>query len=140
MQNEKKIIFIKVAEAFSFFWKKTLVWNFSGDPVVKTPCSHCRGHSLIPGQGTKIPHAATKAWHRCKHAQSCPTPCNPTDCGPPGSSVHGIVQATILEWVATLPSRGSSQPRDRTQVSCSGQRIILYHLRHLGNPRPGAAK
>ena len=43
-------------------------------------------------------------------AQSCPTLCDPVDCSPPGSSVHGILQARILEWVAILFSRGSSQP------------------------------
>ena len=51
-------------------------------------------------------------------SQSFPTLCNPMDCSPPGSYVHGILQATILEWVAILFSRGSSQPGDRTQVSC----------------------
>ena len=50
-------------------------------------------------------------------AQSCPTLCDPTDCSLPGSSVHGIFQARILEWVVISFSRGSSQPRDRTQVS-----------------------
>ena len=50
-------------------------------------------------------------------APSCPTLCNPMDCSPPGSLVHGIFQAWILEWVAISFSRGSSQPRDRTQVS-----------------------
>ena len=50
----------------------------------------------------------------CMHAQSCLTFCNPVDCSPPGSSVHGILQARILEWVAISFSRGSSQPRDRT--------------------------
>ena len=50
-------------------------------------------------------------------AQSCPTLCNPMDCSPPGSSIHGILQARILEWVAISSSRGSSRPRDRTQVS-----------------------
>ena len=50
-------------------------------------------------------------------AQLFPTLCDPTDCSPPGSSVHGILQARILEWVAMPSSRGSSQPRDRTQVS-----------------------
>ena len=50
-------------------------------------------------------------------AQSCPTLCNPMDCSPPGSSVHGILLARILEWVATPFSRGSSQPRDQAQVS-----------------------
>ena len=50
-------------------------------------------------------------------AQSCPTVCDPKDCSLPGSSVHGIFQARILEWVAIFFSRGSSQRRDRTQVS-----------------------
>ena len=50
-------------------------------------------------------------------AQSCPTLCDPGDCSPPGSSVHGILQARILEWVAISFSRGSSGPRDRTPVS-----------------------
>ena len=50
-------------------------------------------------------------------AQSCPTLRDPVDCTPPGSSIHGILQARILEWVAMSSSRGSSQPRDRTQVS-----------------------
>ena len=51
-------------------------------------------------------------------AKSCPTLCNPVDCSPPGSSVHGFPQARILEWVAIPFSRGSSQRRGRTQVSC----------------------
>ena len=49
--------------------------------------------------------------------QSCPTLCDPVDCTLPGSSVHGILQARILEWVAISFSRGSSRPRDRTQIS-----------------------
>ena len=51
-------------------------------------------------------------------AQSCPTLCDPVDCSPPGSSVPGILQARILEWVAIPFSRGSSQSRDWTQISC----------------------
>ena len=47
--------------------------------------------------------------------QSCPTLCNPMDRGLPGSSVHGILQARILEWVAISFSRGSSQLRDQTR-------------------------
>jgi len=46
---------------------------------------------------------------------------DPTDCSPPGSSVHGILQERILEWVAIPFSRGSSQPRDGTQVSCAAE-------------------
>ena len=49
-------------------------------------------------------------------AQSCPTFCNPMDCGLPGSSVHGILQTRILEWIAIPFSGGAFWPRDRTQV------------------------
>ena len=52
-------------------------------------------------------------------AQSCATLCDPMDYSPPGSSVHGIFQAEILEWVAVSSSSGSFQPKDRTHVSCA---------------------
>ena len=52
-----------------------------------------------------------------KVAQSCPTFCDPMNCSLPGSFVHGILQARILEWVTISFSRWSSQPRDQTQVS-----------------------
>ena len=48
------------------------------------------------------------------------------DCSPPGSTVHEILQATTLEWVAISSSRGSSRSRDRNWVSCVG-RWVLYH-------------
>ena len=51
-------------------------------------------------------------------AQSCPTLCDPMDYSLPGSSVHGIFQAIVLEWIAISFSRGSSQPRDWIRVSC----------------------
>ena len=47
-----------------------------------------------------------------------PIVCNPLDCGPPGSCVHGILQARVLDWVAISCSRESSQPRDGTIISC----------------------
>ena len=50
--------------------------------------------------------------------QSCSTLCYPMNCSPPGSSVHGISQARILDWIAISYSRGSSRLRDLTQVSC----------------------
>ena len=59
--------------------------------------------------------------------QSCPTLCDPMDCSLPGSSVHGILQARILEWVAISSYRGSSRSRDRTRVSyvsCIGSRFF----------------
>ena len=70
-----------------------------------------------------------KAAAAAKLLQSCPTLCDPIDGSPPGSSIHGILQARILEWVAISFSKGSSQPMDRTHisfVSCIGRRV-LYH-------------
>ena len=64
-----------------------------------------------------------------KLLQSCPTLCHPMDCIPLGSLVHRILQPRILEWVVMSSSRGSSRPRDWTQVSsifCIG-RLVLYH-------------
>ena len=61
---------------------------------------------------------------------------NPVDSSPPGSSVHGILQARILEWSAMTSSRGSSPPRDWSPVSyvsCVGEQV-LYHWCHLGSP------
>ena len=71
--------------------------------------------------------------------QSCPTLCDPMDCSLPGSSVHGIFQIRIWEWVAIPFFRGSSRPRDQTQglMLC---RQILYHLSHEGSPTDGVGK
>ena len=63
--------------------------------------------------------------------QSCMTPWDPMDCSPPGSSVYGILQARILEWVAISDSREPSQPRNQTRVSCVGRRS-LYHCATWG--------
>ena len=70
-----------------------------------------------------------------KVLQSCTTLCNPMDCSLPGSSVHQILQARILEWAAISSSRGSSQPRAQTHISyVSGiGRQVLYQLCHLGS-------
>ena len=62
--------------------------------------------------------------------QSCLTLCNPVDCSLPGSSVHGILQARMLEWVAISFFRGSSQPRDQTRVShIAGRRFTIWATR-----------
>ena len=58
-------------------------------------------------------------------AQSCPTLCDPTDYRPTGSSVHGILQARILEWVTISFSTGSPQPRDQTQGFCIAGRFFI---------------
>ena len=63
----------------------------------------------------------------CSVTQSCPALCNPMEYSLAGSSVHGIIQARILEWVAMPSSRGSSQPRDKpcvSYVSCIGRQNL----------------
>ena len=65
-------------------------------------------------------------------AQSCPTLCDPMNYSLPGSSVHGIFQAIVLEWIAISFSRGSSWPRDRTQVSCIvDRRFTIWATREV---------
>jgi len=64
-------------------------------------------------------------------SQSCPTLCDPIDSSSPGSSVHGTPQTRILTWIATYSSRGSSQPRDQTQVSHIA--ILYHHLYRLSS-------
>ena len=62
--------------------------------------------------------------------QSCPTLCNPMDCNLPGSSLRGIFQERVLEWVAISFFRGSSQPRNQTWVSCiAGRYFIIWAMR-----------
>ena len=68
----------------------------------------------------------------CSVAQSCSALCDPMDCSLPGFSIHGILQARILEWVAISSSRRSSQCRDQTCISCGScgpyiGRWILYY-------------
>ena len=74
----------------------------------------------------------------CKSMQLCLTLCDPMDCSPPGSSVHGILQARVLMWVAMPSSRGSSQPKDWTcvfYVSCIGRQV-----HSVGNYPPAIQK
>ena len=59
-------------------------------------------------------------------AQSCSTLCDTMDCSPPGSSVHGILQARILQWVAISFSRGPSQPRNQTLVLSNFQKFKIH--------------
>ena len=61
---------------------------------------------------------------KVKVTQSCPTLCDPMDCSLLGSSIHGILQTRILEWVAVPFSRGSSHSRDRTQVPLIAGRFL----------------
>ena len=75
--------------------------------------------------------------HEAQSLQSCLTLYDTMDRSPPGSTVHRILQARILEWVAVPSSRESFQPKDQTQasyVSCIG-RWVLHHWHHPGSPR-----
>ena len=76
----------------------------------------CTSISSPPG-GERGEAARLGRRRACSVTQSCLTFCHPMDCSPPGSSVHRISQARILEWVA-ISFRGSSRPRDRTHISC----------------------
>ena len=66
--------------------------------------------------------------------QSCPTLCNLTDCSPSGFSVHGILQARILECIAISFSKGTSRPRDRTLISCLAGRFFTVWV-GINNPK-----
>ena len=81
-------------------------------------CTHLSWLSIFKPKGQSVSEVA----------QSCPTLCNPTDCSLPGSSIHGIFQVRVLEWVSISFSRGSSRPRDRTWFSCvSGGFCYIYN-------------
>ena len=91
--------------------------NADGDLKLKSQCSF-----TIP----KI--LGLSKWSEA--AQSYLTLCDPMDCSLPGSSLHGILQARVLGWVAISFSRGSSRPRDQTQVSCiAGKCFNLWATR-----------
>ena len=79
---------------------------------------------LLPGPRLSFPWAHQLALVVLVVAQSSPTLCDPPGCSPPGSSVHGILQARTLEWIAIPFTRGSSRPRNQTQVSCIASRFF----------------
>ena len=109
--------------------------------------SHCETIDLLSPASAWIKPLGTPAFkepfffilHECVHVkslQSCLTLCDPMDHSPPGSSVHEIIQARILEWVATPFSRASSWPRDQTCASYVSYivRQILKPLCHQRSP------
>ena len=114
------VIFFSVSLLPSFAWR--WAWEQAED------VGHGRGSEmLVPFLWIHITEPNLGPLTRAQQSQSTDTrlwwkwkllSCVPMDCSPPGSSVHGILQAKILEWVAIPFSRESSQPRDRTQVSC----------------------
>ena len=93
------------------------VQKANGVALIKAWCLIPRARSL------SWPTSQVLSMRACSVAQSCPTLWNPMR-----SSVHGILQARILEWVPTSSSRGSSWPRNRTQVLCTGRRILYLRI------------
>ena len=104
--------FMRLSPYFSNYLAILSVFLLKLSPMavqwLRLPASIAKGVGSIPVWGTKIPDAPGMR----AIAQSCQTLCSFMDCSPPGSSVHGIFQARILEWVAISYSRASSQPRD----------------------------
>ena len=103
----------------------------------KLSCGHRTGRGQFSFQSPRkaMPKNAQRERER-EVAQSCPTLCDPVDCSPPDSSVHGILQARILEWVAISFSRGSSLPRDLIHVSrIAGRHFNLWATRECPNYR-----
>ena len=130
------------------------VWNavYQGHSSEIQSCWSC-GHSLpntyqksqlLEGkQVLNINHvvwsnildSVSHSHHIGKVSQSCPTLCNPMDCSPTSSSVHGVLQARILEWIAIPCSRGSSFQTQGLNLDFLHCRQILYHLSQQGSPR-----
>ena len=101
---------------------------------------------IFPTQGSNLglPHCRHLLYHLTTRevihykpsevSQSCPTLCDPMDCSLPRSSIHGIFQARVLEWIAISFSRGPSQTRDQTWIFCIvGRRFTIRATR--GSPR-----
>ena len=97
VRGRLRVILVREREQKSYLWCQTLVFV----------------QFLIPN----LCNLYCCYWFCCLVAQLCPALCDPRDYSLPDSSVHGISQARILEWVGISSSRGSSPPRDRTHVS-----------------------
>ena len=122
-------------------------WNSPGQNTVVDSCSLLQGIFPTQGPNPGFPHCrwilyhlsyqwspiymcvcvcVCVTWKKVKLllAQSCLTLWDPMNCSSPGSSVHGISQARILEWIAIPFSRRSYQPRDQSRVSCIAGRFF----------------
>ena len=119
-------IWVQLGKALLLYGGKGLSAGWS---MLEPPRLGEKGHQAVHGRLLPIP-----TWSDLKVKvlafQSCLTLCHPMDCSPPGSSIYRLFQANILEWVAIPFSRGSSWPRDWTQVSwiagsLDGKKAIL---------------
>ena len=107
-----------------------------GFPVYHQLPEFTQTHVHWVGDAIQLSHPLSSPWvsEVSEVAQSCPTLGNPMDCSLPGSSIHGIFQARVLEWGAIAFSRRSSRPRDWTRLQHCRQ--TLYHLSHQGSCIP----
>ena len=108
-EGEMRQRYGRIVEQSHSPWEGTLssLSLFVFDPKAHAPC--CIYQTSLS--------CFLRVWLRAKWLQSHPTLCDPMNCGPPSSSVRGILQASILEWVAMPSSRESSRPRDPTGLS-----------------------
>ena len=97
-----------------------------------------QGCKYSTNKQTKTFYIAEGYFCRCLVAKLCLTVCSPMDCSLPGSSVHGILQARILQWAAFSFSRGSSQPRNRTRPPAL--QADTLPLSHLGSKKDTSGK
>ena len=104
VEPENQIIMIQYLYNFKAIW---LIWL----TLFIQTCPFILWDIFIWSSGVKCPRSFSEV------AQSCPTLCGPVDCSLPGSAVHGIFQARVLEWVIISFSRGSSQLRDWTRIA-----------------------
>ena len=116
-------------QTFQALWeslKENMLWKTDSSKSIAGSEGHSPGShwSYRPGIGLA---SLLCSWVRAQSVQSCLTLCEPMDYSPPGSPVHGILQARLLEKAAIPFSRGSSQPRDRTYISFVIGRQVLYH-------------
>ena len=121
----------RILEQVIIPFSRDLLTQGSSNPGIK-PRSLALQADSLPTEPPGKPNNKGKERKKSEVAQWCPTLCYPVDCSLPGSSVHGIFQARVLEWVAISFSRESSQPRDRTWVS----RIAGSKLQNLLSEPP----
>ena len=122
-----------------------LTWTHTvaPDALLDEVCSHGLGEADHGCLGCAVYTPVHNSWEGKKGsvAQPCPTLCGPVDCSPPGSSVHGLLQARRLEWVAMPSSRGSSWSRDGNWASCTaGGRFATQPAVHIIPEKEGKKK
>ena len=131
-----------------YSWEPDAEWRWGQeDPIRPFPflLSACHRAAQPSKEDRRASHrqegtGLLSSWKWVLVTQSCPTSCNPIDrnCSPPASSVLGIFQGRILEWVATPFSRGSSQPGDRNWVSCIAGGFFIIWAKSSQSAQPCA--